>query len=32
LRRKTIFDAIGVSDHTDDRLAHRPQSNLASQI
>ncbi len=31
LRRKTIFDAIGASDHTDHRPPHRLESNPASQ-
>jgi hypothetical protein len=32
LGRKSIFDAIGISDHTDYRPAHRLQSNPAPQI
>jgi hypothetical protein len=32
LRRKSIFDAIGISDHTDHRPPHRSKSNLASQM
>jgi hypothetical protein len=32
LRRETIFDAIGVSDHTDHRPPHRLLSNLTSHM